>query len=73
MISIAAYLAALTGAAPQEGQTATLVNATGGAGLFAALLESSEPALAINGETILPPGTYGLSVPAPAGWHDAGI
>jgi len=70
MTSIAAYLASLTGAAPQEGQKATLVNATGGVGFFTALLESSEATQGIqgiDGETILSPETSGLPVTAPTG------
>ncbi len=70
MTSIATYLASLTGAAPQEGQKATLANATGGVGLFAALLESSEATQgiqSIDGETTLPPGTLELPVTAPSG------
>jgi hypothetical protein len=70
MTSIAAYLASLTGAAPQEGQKATLVNATGGVGFFTALLESSEATQGIqgiDGKTILSPETSGLPVTAPTG------
>jgi chemotaxis protein MotD len=70
MTSIATYLASLTGAAPQEGQKATLANATGGVGIFAALLESSEATQGIqgiDGETTLPPSTLELPVTAPSG------
>lgn len=67
MTSIAAYLASLTGAAPQEGQNATLANATGVGGLFAALLESSGAAQGIEGENTLSLDAFGLPVTAPAG------
>ena len=67
MTSIATYLANLTGAAPQEGQKGILANATGGVGIFTALLESSEATQGIDGETTLSTDTSGLPVTAPAG------
>ncbi len=67
MTSIATYLASLTGAAPQEGQTATLANATGGVGLFAALIESSDATQGIEGETALLLDTNGLPIVAEIG------
>ncbi len=60
MTSIATYLASLTGASPQEGQNATLANATGGAGLFAALIESSDATQGIEGEPALVLDSNGL-------------
>jgi len=67
MTSIATYLANLTGAAPQEGQKGILANATGGVGIFTALLESSEATQGIDGETTLSSDTSRLPVTAPAG------
>lgn len=67
MTSIAAYLANLTGAAPQEGQKATLANATGGIGLFAALLQSSGAPQEIDGTSTIINGTSELPIASPTG------
>jgi hypothetical protein len=67
MTSIAAYLANLTGATPQEDQNATLANATGGIGLFAALLQSSGATQEIDGTSSIINGTSGLPITSPTG------
>lgn len=58
MTSIAAYLAGLTGGAPQEGQKANQATATGASGLFADLLVSTDGEAnalegAVSGENVL--------------------
>ena len=64
MISVAAYLASLTGAAPAEDQKATAAGFSGAGGIFAALLESTGNGQPGEGETgiSLPPS--GISPPA---------
>lgn len=65
MTSIAGFLASLTGGAPQEGQKAAQVNATGTIGLFSALISANDTAQTAEGESGVNPGLLGLSLQIP--------